>query len=143
SYVGKDLRFTSWEQAGAAIAENNAGLPASYSAADWVTAARRACREQDGEIRYDYDMAIANVFSTVSAAPKYDMWPMFEALAQKPLLIVRGAESDLLAAEALERMMDRAPHAHSLVVPGAGHAPTLTEPDAISAIEAFLSEVAP
>src|SRR4051812_12975852 len=31
SYVGKDLRFQSWEDAAAAIADNNAGLPASYS----------------------------------------------------------------------------------------------------------------
>ena len=52
SYVGKDLRFKSWDDAAAAIAANNGQLPASYSQADWVSAARRACREQDGEIRY-------------------------------------------------------------------------------------------
>jgi len=143
SYVGKDLRFKNWEEAAAAIADNNNGLPATYSQADWVKAAQRACREEDGQIRYDYDMAIANVFRTVSAAPKYDMWPMFASLANKPLLIVRGENSDLLTGEALNRMRDQAPNAKAAVVAGAGHAPTLTEPDAISAIEAFLSEVAP
>lgn len=143
SFVGKDLRFQGWEEAALTIAANNAHLPANYSKADWIKVAKRACRELGGEIRYDYDMAIANVFSTVSAAPKYDMWPMFEALAAKPLLIVRGEKSDLLSAEALERMRQRAPGAKAVVVAGAGHAPTLTEPDAISAIDAFLSEVAP
>jgi pimeloyl-ACP methyl ester carboxylesterase len=143
SFVGKDLRFKSWDEAALAIAANNAHLPASYPQADWIRVARRACREQDGEIRYDYDMAIANVFNTVSAAPKFDMWPMFEALAAKPLLVVRGEKSDLLSADALERMRQQAPNARTVVVAGAGHAPTLTEPDAIAAIDAFLTEVAP
>jgi pimeloyl-ACP methyl ester carboxylesterase len=143
SFVGKDLRFKCWDEAALAIAANNAHLPANYSRADWIKVARRACREEDGEIRYDYDMAIANVFSAVSAAPKYDMWPMFDALAAKPLLIVRGEKSDLLSPESLERMRDRAPTARAVVVAGAGHAPTLIEPDAIAAIDAFLTEVAP
>lgn len=143
SYVGKDLRCKSWEEAAATIADNNAGLPGSYALSDWVAAARRACREQDGEIRYDYDMAIANVFNTVSAAPKYDMWPLFAALATKPLLIVRGERSDLLSVEALNRMMAQAPNAKGAIVAGAGHAPTLTEPDALVAIDDFLRAVAP
>ena len=143
SYVGKDLRFKSWDEAAAAIADNNGHLPTTFSRADWIKAAKRACREQDGEIRYDYDMAIANVFNTVSAAPKYDMWPMFAALAAMPLLIVRGEKSDLLSSGAVERMIAHAPNARAVTVAGAGHAPTLTEPDAISAIDGFLGAVAP
>ena len=143
SYVGKDLRFKSWDDAAAAIAANNRQRPASYSQADWVSAARRVCREQDGEIRYDYDMAIANAFGAASAAPKVDLWPMFAALAQKPLLMVRGAESDLLSAEAFERMKQAARGARAVVIAGAGHAPTLVEPDAVAAITAFLNAVSP
>jgi pimeloyl-ACP methyl ester carboxylesterase len=143
SYVGNDVRFKSWAAAAAAMANNNCHLPANYSQADWIKAAHSACREQDGEIRYDYDMAIANAFSTVSAAPKVDLWPMFGALAAKPLLIVRGAKSDLLSAEGLRRMRRHAPKAKAVIVAGAGHAPTLAEPDAVAAIDAFLGEVAP
>lgn len=143
SFVGKDLRFRSWEEAAATIADNNARLPETYSLADWISAARRVCREEHGEIRYDYDMTIANVFNAVSAAPKYDMWPMFAALAAKPMLIVRGEKSDLLSSEAVERMIAQAPNASAVTVAGAGHAPTLTEPDALTAIDAFLGEVAP
>lgn len=143
SFVGKDLRFKSWTEAGQAIAANNMNLPATYSPADWAEAARRACREENGEIRYDYDMAITNVFSAANAGAKIDLWPMFSTLAQKPLLLVRGEKSDLLSADALERMTQAAPHARSVVVAGAGHAPTLTEPDAVAAIDEFLGEVAP
>jgi pimeloyl-ACP methyl ester carboxylesterase len=142
SYVGNDLRFKSWEEAAAAIAANNGHLPASNSEADWVKGARRACREQDGDIRYDYDMAIANAFSSSGEAPKVDLWPIFGALAHKPLLIVRGEKSDLLSAHALERMIKAAPHAESVVVAGAGHAPTLAEPEAVSAIGSFLRGIA-
>ena len=143
SFVGKDLRFKSWDEAGAAIAGNNAHLPASYSSSDWSKAARRACREKNGEIRFDYDMAIANVFSAANAGAKVDLWPMFSTLARKPLLLVRGEKSDLLSDATLERMIQAAPQARFVVVAGAGHAPTLTEPDAVAAIDEFLGEVAP
>jgi pimeloyl-ACP methyl ester carboxylesterase len=143
SYVGKDLRFKNWEEAGADIAANNGYFPASYSSKDWTNAARRACREEDGEIRYDYDMAVANVFSNVSATPKVDLWPMFSALAKKPLLLVRGESSDLLSAGALDRMKLAAPGAQSVTVAGAGHAPTLVEPEATAAVDAFLALIAP
>ena len=138
SYVGKDLRFADWDEAAATIAANNQHLPANYAHANWVKAAKRACREENGRIRYDYDMAIANAFSAANSRAQVDLWPMFAALAQKPLLIVRGQKSDLLAADAFERMKATAPTVHSVVVTGAGHAPTLMEPDATVAINEFL-----
>ena len=141
SYVGKEARFKSWEDAAAAIARNNGHIPASYSPADWVNAARRACREDEGEILFDYDPAIAVPFNVKGPTPRVDMRPLFNALAQKPLLVVRGAESDLLSATALEKMKAAAPDASFVTVPGAGHAPTLDEPEARAAIEAFLARL--
>ena len=69
------------------------------------------------------------------------MWPLFAALAQKPLLVIRGAKSDLLSAEAAEKMQAAAPDMKFAVVPGVGHAPELSEPEAVAAIDAFLAEV--
>jgi pimeloyl-ACP methyl ester carboxylesterase len=138
SYVGKDLRFADWDEAAETIAANNQHLPVNYAHADWVKAAKRACREENGRVRYDYDMAIADVFSAANSRVQVDLWPMFAALAQKPLLIVRGEKSDLLAPDAFERMEATAPTVRSVVVAGAGHAPTLTEPDATVAIDQFL-----
>jgi pimeloyl-ACP methyl ester carboxylesterase len=142
-FVGKDVRFKTWEEAGARVVANNLHLPATFSPDDWSQAARRVCREENGEIRYDYDMAIANVFSDASATPKVDLWPMFATLAQKPLMLVRGERSDLLSAAALERMKQAAPEAQSVVVPGVGHAPILGEPEAVVAIDHFLGSIAP
>jgi len=69
------------------------------------------------------------------------MWPLFHALAQKPLLLIRGENSDLLSAGAAERMQLDAPEMKSAVVSGVGHAPDLDEPEAVTAIDEFLSSL--
>lgn len=141
SYVGKGVRFASWDAAAEAIAANQGQAFENYTHADWVKMARRNCREENGEICFDYDMAIALPFNTTSGQPTVDMWPFYRALANKPLLVVRGAKSDLLSAEAFERMKAAAPNASFAVVPRVGHAPELNEPEAVAAIDAFLDEL--
>jgi pimeloyl-ACP methyl ester carboxylesterase len=140
SYVGKDLRFETWEDAAETIANNVGRIPASYSRQDWVNMARRVCREEGGEICFDYDMAIVMPFEA-APAPTIDMWPLFAALAQKPLLVVRGERSDLLSAEAADKMKAAAPNAKFAVVAGVGHAPELDEPEALAAIDEFLGSL--
>jgi pimeloyl-ACP methyl ester carboxylesterase len=138
SYVGKDARFTSWDEAARTIAANNGSNFERFTHADWVAMARRSCREEGGEIRFDYDMGIAEPFRTAGAAPEVDLWPLFAALAQKPLLVVRGERSDLLTSQTVAKMQVVAPGMRLVVVPGVGHAPELNEPEAIAAIDAFL-----
>lgn len=139
SYVGKDVRLPSWEDAAKVLAHNNNNLPASYAQSDWVRMAHRVCREEGGEIRFDYDMAIVEPFETKGATPRVDMWPLFHALGQKPLLVVRGERSDLLSAEALSKMHEAVPDMKSVTVAGVGHAPMLDEPEVVSAIDDFLA----
>jgi pimeloyl-ACP methyl ester carboxylesterase len=142
SYVGKDLRFSSWDEAAHRIAQNNNHIPASFSRADWVRMAHRVCREKNGEIVFDYDMAIAEPFNTAGPTPRFDMWPLFVALAQKPLLVIRGEKSDLLTVAAAERMHSIAPQTKFAVVRGVGHAPELDEPEAVAAVDGFLASLA-
>jgi pimeloyl-ACP methyl ester carboxylesterase len=141
SYVGKDVRFASWDEAAERLSANNSGVPAKWTHGDWVKMAKRTCREDNGQIRFDYDMAIAQPFNTGGATPQVDMWPLFMALAQKPLLVVRGEFSDLLSAEAIEKMKHAAPNMRTAVVEGVGHAPELNEPEALAAIDKFLAEL--
>ena len=138
AYVGKGQRFSTWEEAADAIAlQQGLSFPAN-ARDDWLAMARRNCRESDGEILFDYDQAIADAFNTAGPQPKIDLWPLFAALAQKPLLVVRGELSELLNADTLEKMKAVAPAAKFSVVPNVGHAPTLGEPDALRAIDDFL-----
>lgn len=141
SYVGRGLRFRSWDEAAAAIAAAQETAFPGYGTEDWLAMARRNCRECDGEILFDYDMAIGDIFKTAGPAPKVDLWPLFTALAQKPLLVVRGELSDLLSAQALDKMRQVAPNAHFVEVPGVGHAPMLDEREAVAAIDAFLESL--
>jgi pimeloyl-ACP methyl ester carboxylesterase len=138
TYVGKDIRFKSWDEAADAIAANYGGNFERFTHADWVAMARRNCREDYGEIRFDYDMAIAEPFKAAGPAPQVDLWPLFTALGRKPLLVVRGEKSDLLTTQTTDKMQTVAPGMKLAVVSGVGHAPELNEPEAIAAVDELL-----
>ena len=120
------------------IAANYGSKFDRFTHEDWVEMAKRNCREENGEIRFDYDMAIAEPFRTAGPVPQVDLWPLFAALGQKPLLVVRGEKSDLLTAETAAKMRAIAPAMKLAVVAGVGHAPELSEPEAVAAIDEFL-----
>jgi pimeloyl-ACP methyl ester carboxylesterase len=141
-YVGRGERFASWDEAADAIAVHQAAAFPGYRRSDWLAMARRNCVEREGAIVFDYDPAIADAFRMAGGQPKIDLWPLFEALAQKPLLVVRGELSELLTAAAFKRMQEVAPMGHFVTVPGVGHAPMLDEPEAVAAIESFLGALA-
>lgn len=141
TYVGNDRRFGSWDEAADAIAANYGASFERYAHDDWVKMAKRNCREENGEVRFDYDMAIAEPFKTTGPTPNVDLWPFFRVLAEKPLLVVRGAKSDLLTEATARRMQQVAPDMKLVLVPGVGHAPELNEPEAVGAIDEFLKNL--
>ena len=141
-YVGRDQRYPSWEAAAAAAkAELGAGFP-GRSDASWLGYARRVMVEQpDGTIRHDYDPRLALPFRAGKVTPP-EMWEGLAALAGVPVLLLRGALSDLLSAETYAEMQRRLPTALAAQVPGVGHVPALDEPEAAAAISQWLSRVA-
>lgn len=141
TYVGKDVRYRSWDEAAESISRNYGSSFERYTHDDWLKMAKRNCREENDEIRFDYDMAIAAPFDAGGETPQLDMWPLFTALAQKPLLVIRGERSDLLTAETAAKMQAHAPGMKLAVVPGVGHAPELGEPEAVAAIDEFLESL--
>ena len=141
TYLGKGGSFPTWMHAARSLEEVHGASHPGFDTQDWIAMAKRSMTLcNNGRIAFDYDMKIAEPFNEVddTAVPP-DMWPGFEALADKPLLIVRGEISAILSAETLAEMQRRAPDADTVVVPNAGHAPTLDEPEVMSAIEALLS----
>jgi pimeloyl-ACP methyl ester carboxylesterase len=139
TYVGKQMEFASWAEAALAVRQSQSAAFPNGDAAFWEHFARRVCvHRADGKVVYDYDPAIARPFAS-TAAP--DMTPLFEALAKSPILVVRGANSDLLSEEGVELMRLVKPDLPAAVVAGIGHAPTLEEPAAWDAIVDFLARV--
>ncbi|MFL6735055.1 MAG: alpha/beta fold hydrolase, partial [Sphingomicrobium sp.] len=101
----------------------------------------RLCRETSDGIVFDYDPAIAiNVLASADA-PQVDAWPIFDALTAAPLLIVRGELSDLLSETAALAMANRHRQAELVTVPATGHAPNLSEAEAMAGIERLLWRV--
>ncbi len=92
----------------------------------------------DGSLVWKLDPAIRNPPRTGSAARPLDLWVPYTRITA-PVLVVRGATSDILSRATTDRM--RLVHRGTTVVevPEVGHAPTLMEPAAIAAIQQFLA----
>ncbi|TPG21471.1 alpha/beta hydrolase [Sphingomonas koreensis] len=142
SYVGKSNTFPTWMHAARAVAEANADVYPNYEIGDWLVMAKRLYRlSSSGRIVLDYDMKIAEPFRTPGGEAAPDMWPALAALGDAPVLIVRGARSDVLGADTADRMAAALPQAELVTIADVGHAPTLGEPAAVAAIERLLARL--
>ncbi|MCW3849318.1 alpha/beta hydrolase [Sphingomonas sp. LB-2] len=143
TYVGKAVQHPTWMHAARALGEANADVYPGYGIEDWLRMAKRLFRlNSSGRIVLDYDMKIAEPFRVPGNEAGPDMWPTIDALKGKPLLVVRGALSDILRAPVAEKMIERVPGAVLVTVPDVGHAPTLDEPEVVTAIDKLLAKVA-
>jgi pimeloyl-ACP methyl ester carboxylesterase len=93
----------------------------------------------DGQLHFNWDTAIAKAMRKQAELP--DLWALFRALKPVPTLLLRGALSDLLAEETMRRMALEKPDLVCVTVPGRGHTPSLDEPEAERAIDAFLASL--
>ena len=143
TYLGQGRSFPTWMHAARALEEVHGAAHPAFETEDWIAMAKRGMTLcSNGRIAFDYDMKIAEPFNSAdeNAVPP-DLWPGFEALAQKPLLLVRGGLSTLLSEEAFAEMQRRAPDADTVTVADAGHAPTLDEPEVRAAIDSLLAAI--
>ena len=143
SYVGRGSSHPTWLHAARAVAEANADVYPDWALADWLAMAKRLYRLTDkGKVVLDYDLRIAEPFKVPDAGAPVDLWPALDALADVPLLVVRGERSDVLSAATAARMVAAVPGAELVTVARVGHAPTLAEPEAAAAVERLLARVA-
>ncbi|MFZ1744133.1 MAG: alpha/beta hydrolase [Pontixanthobacter sp.] len=141
-YVGQGRNFPSWMHAARSLAETHHESFPEFELEDWLEMAKRGMVvQQNGRIAFDYDMTIAEPFQQDDGAAPPDLWPAFEALAGRPLLIVRGGLSDLLTADTLAEMQRRVPEARAVTIGNIGHAPLLEVEEAVGAIRQLLAQV--
>lgn len=140
-YVGKNDPVSSWDEAVAQTREINGPAFPDYDDEEWLAFTRNLYVEEGGVPVLAYDPAIAAGMADpedTGAVPP-DLWPVFDAASEVPMLVIRGASSDILAAGCVERMRERDPDLAVVEVPRVGHAPMLTEPPALAAIDRFLA----
>jgi pimeloyl-ACP methyl ester carboxylesterase len=143
-YTGKPVAPASWNDAACWVRNINACAFPDNPEQEWDKWARRAF-EQDasGRLapRYDPRIAVAlqgGQLKTTSLASRM----AFRRLArERPVLLVRGALSDLLEARQADWMRRAAPSMQYVEVANVGHAPMLTEPPALEAITRFLASL--
>jgi len=142
TYLGRSQSWPTWLHAARYFKETLQIVYPKWTLDQWLTFAKRVCKlSSGGRIVFDYDMRIAEPFKAQGGEVDFDPWPAFRALSDIPLLVVRGAHSDLLTAETMARMQAEMPQMESVTVPNVGHAPTLDEPEAIAAMDRLLSRI--
>jgi len=105
---------------------------------DWLAAAHRMFKEENGLLVTTYDPKLATTLAGVDLErPIANLWKEFDALTHVPLMVIRGANSDILSAWTVAQMKARHPALETIEVPDQGHAPLLAEADTISLIARF------
>ncbi len=137
-FIGVDRPQPDWPSA---VAMLRKALPrlAIRDADWWERFARATFREgADSALHFDWDIALVEKLKRSQGAIQ-DLWPLFRALRDIPTLTVRGAISDVLTEEGLQRMIAAKPDLVTVTVPGIGHTPTLDEPEIKGVLDDFIA----
>ena len=137
TYVGVAPQFPSIEAADRYIRAVSATF-GPHTDAQWRFLTEVVVRKQsDGSYRMHYDPKLAEPFKQQMPEGDLELWPLYDAV-RGPMLVVRGALSDLLTRQTCESMKTRGPKAKVVEIEGVGHAPTLMHDDQIAVVRNFL-----
>jgi len=136
-YVGADWRFADLDAAEAHMRRAYAPF-GNLSDAQWRELTRNSVRQaEDGMLVPDYDPGIAAPYRAGPIAD-VDLWGLWDRISC-PVLVLRGANSDLLLPETLAQMRRRGPRrVDVLEFPDCGHAPALMDPSQIGPVRDWL-----
>ena len=138
-YVGQGGIISTWEEAVAYNRAINAVAFPSLSDQQWGEFTRQLFGERNGGPFLDYDPAISQaVRSDEGSALPPDLWSVYAQLESQPLMLIRGAISDLLDTDIKDRMIHSVPDLLYLEVADVGHAPMLIDDAVTEALENFL-----
>jgi pimeloyl-ACP methyl ester carboxylesterase len=135
-YVGRVPLPKSWPDAARLIGDLFSRDFPNMTDDDFLAVAHQIFNEKNGKPVSGYDLKLAKSLSVFDGEiPK--LWPQFEAMKRIPVLVLRGANSDLLSDQTVEEMRRRHPRLSSYTVPSQGHAPLLRDKPTISAVASF------
>src|SRR5262249_9350279 len=140
TYVGKLPQLSSFPAAADALRRRFANQFPKWSGDDWLTFARQTFKDAGGRLVPDYDPKLATILKAIGPAqPLPTLWKEFDALGSVPVMVIRGANSDILSQATVEAMGKRRGALEVVEVPDEGHAPRLADSLTIGRIAAFIA----
>ena len=136
-YVGRAPSFADFDAAQAYLCQVNAPFGA-LSDAQWRHLTEHSVlRRDDGRWHMRYDPGIGQPFRQTMVYGDVNLWPVYDAI-RCPVLLTRGAESDLLTPATASAMTERGPQARRIDFPAVGHAPVFMIESQIRPVVDFL-----
>jgi pimeloyl-ACP methyl ester carboxylesterase len=137
-YVGKLPQPRDFEDGAETLRRLFSGQFPKLSRDDWLAAARRTFKQEDGQLVPTYDVRLAETLAGFEPEQRIPpLWKEFDALGKLPLMVIRGTNSDLLSPITVEAMRTRRTEMETIEVPDQGHAPLLVEADIIERVRTF------
>jgi pimeloyl-ACP methyl ester carboxylesterase len=143
SFVGQQMHFASVEEGARAIHAVSQGF-GRFTEAEWLALNRPMFKPEGAGngVRLHYDPAIGQnlraVKAAVVAAGEVQLWDAWDRLSL-PVMVIRGADSDLLSSATATSMTLRGPKARLVTLPGVGHAPMLDRAEQLAPLLAFFA----
>jgi len=140
TYLGAPMRWNSLDAAADYLWSISQSF-GPHTREQWLALTRPMLKPDGDGFKPHYDPAIAVPFKSLTAemvaAGEAMTWHAFDVV-RCPTLVLRGADSDLLAHETALAMTQRGPKAILREFAGVGHAPTLVADDQVQAVREFL-----
>ncbi len=135
-YVGIDPRFDRLDDVEHYLRRIHVGF-GPLSDEQWAHLAQHSAKQtDDGRYALVYDPGIAHAFRSGNHEDVH-LWTVWDRI-RCPVLVLRGADSDLLPADTVTEMRRRGPQMDVAELPGVGHAPALMSNDQIEIVRDWL-----
>jgi pimeloyl-ACP methyl ester carboxylesterase len=126
SYVGRLPQPRNFAEGGEILRRLFDAQFPELSPAQWLAAAERTWKMDDGELVPTYDVRLSRMLAEFDIErPLPPLWNEFDALKRVPILVIRGANSDILSAETVTAMRAHHPAMELIEVLDQGHVPLL------------------
>lgn len=140
AYLGQPAHWNTLDEAADALLAISQGF-GPHTREQWLQLTRPQLVADGDGFKSHYDPAIAlplrAITPEIAAAGQALLWQSYDRI-NCPTLLLRGADSDLLAADTAQRMTERGPKARLHQFAGVGHAPMLVQPEQRAVVREFL-----
>jgi pimeloyl-ACP methyl ester carboxylesterase len=144
SYVGKLPQPKSFEEGAEILRRVFSQQFTDLAHEDWLAWSRRSYKTEQNKLVSTYDLRLAKTLEGIDfQRPLPALWAEFDALGRIPLMVIRGANSDLLSEETVAAMRARRLTLEAVTVPDQGHAPILEGAELLNRVRGFIASCEP